>query len=48
MTHVHSITLEALAHMDAIRLYIDHRKPAAANRIIARIFAETDRLGEIP
>jgi toxin ParE1/3/4 len=41
-------TLEALAHIDAIRLYIARRSPAAATRITSRIFAETDRLGEFP
>ena len=40
--------LEALAHIDAIRLYIDRRRPTAAARVVARIFAEIDRLGEFP
>jgi plasmid stabilization system protein ParE len=41
-------TLEALAHIASIRLYIEDRSPAAATRIVARIFAETNRLGEFP
>jgi toxin ParE1/3/4 len=41
-------TLEALADIEAIRLYISGRSPAAAARIIARIFPEADRLGDFP
>jgi toxin ParE1/3/4 len=41
-------TLEALTHIDGIHFYIAGRSPAAAARIVARIFAETDRLAEFP
>jgi plasmid stabilization system protein ParE len=41
-------TLEALSHIDGIHFYIASRSPAAGRRIVARIFAETDRLGEFP
>jgi plasmid stabilization system protein ParE len=40
-------TLEALAHLDAIHSYIEPRNPVAAQRVIARIRAAADRLGEI-
>jgi toxin ParE1/3/4 len=41
-------TLEALAHISEIYAYIAVRSPAAASRILGRIFAEADRLGEFP
>jgi toxin ParE1/3/4 len=41
-------TLEALTHIDGIHFYIEGRSPVAAKRIVASIFAETDRLGEFP
>ena len=41
-------TLEALAHLDAIHSYIEPRNPNAAQRVIARIRAAADRLGEFP
>jgi len=41
-------TLDALTHIAGIRLYIGGRSPVAAAHIVARIFAEADRLGEFP
>jgi toxin ParE1/3/4 len=41
-------TLEALTHIDGIHFYIQRRSPVAARRIVARIFAETDRLSQFP
>jgi len=41
-------TLEALTHIDSIRLYINRRSPAAAIRIVACILAKTERLAEFP
>lgn len=41
-------TLEALTHIDAIGFYLAHRSPAAAAHIVARIFADCDRLAEFP
>jgi toxin ParE1/3/4 len=41
-------TLEALEHIDAIGAYIEARNPEAARRVIARIRAAADRLGEFP
>jgi len=41
-------TLEALTHIDGIHFYIAGRSSAAAGRIVARIFAETTRLGQFP
>jgi plasmid stabilization system protein ParE len=41
-------TLEALAHLDVIHSYIEPRNPAAARRVITRIRAAVDRLGEFP
>jgi len=41
-------TLEALMHIDGIQFYIERRSPRAAAHIVARIFAEVDRLGEFP
>ena len=41
-------TLEALMHIAGIRFYIEQRSPRAATHIVARIFAEADRLGEFP
>lgn len=39
---------EAQAHLDAIFTYIAERSPAAARRVIRRIRAAVDRLGEFP
>jgi toxin ParE1/3/4 len=41
-------TLEALEHMDAIYVYIEQRNPVAATRVITRIRAAAERLGEFP
>jgi plasmid stabilization system protein ParE len=41
-------TLEALTHIDGMHFYIAGRSPAAAARIVARIFSETNRLAEFP
>jgi len=41
-------TLEALTHIAGIRFYIEQRSPRAASHIVARIFAEGDRLGVFP
>jgi toxin ParE1/3/4 len=41
-------TLEALMHIAGIQFYIEQRSPRAAAHVVARIFAETDRLGEFP
>ena len=41
-------TLEALTHIAGIRFYIEQRSPQAAIHIADRIFAEADRLGELP
>jgi toxin ParE1/3/4 len=41
-------TLEALTHLDAIHSYIEPRNPLAAQRVIARIRAAAERLGEFP
>jgi toxin ParE1/3/4 len=41
-------TLEALEHMDVIFAYIEPRNPIAAGRVIARIRAAAERLGEFP
>ena len=41
-------TLEALAHIAQIRIYLSTRSAIAAVRIAERIFAEADRLGEFP
>jgi len=41
-------TLEALMHIAGIRFYVEGRSARAADHIVARIFAEADRLGEFP
>jgi toxin ParE1/3/4 len=41
-------TFEALTHLDAIHSYIEPRNPVAAQRVIARIRAAAERLGEFP
>jgi toxin ParE1/3/4 len=41
-------TLEALTHIAGIHFYIDARSPQAATRIVARIFAEAERIGDFP
>jgi toxin ParE1/3/4 len=41
-------TLEALNHIAGIHFYIETRNPQAAARIVARIFAEAERIGEFP
>ena len=39
-------TLEALAHIDGIRIYIEGHSPQAASHVVDRICAEAYRLGE--
>jgi toxin ParE1/3/4 len=41
-------SLEALSHIAGIHFYIETRSRQAAQRIVARIFAEADRLGDFP
>ena len=41
-------TLEATGHMDVIHAYIEARNPQAARRVIERIRAAAERLGEFP
>lgn len=41
-------TPEALAHVAAVRSYLEVRSEPAAGRVVARIFVETDRLGSLP
>jgi len=41
-------TIDALLHIAAIHAYIDERNPAAAVRVLTRIRAAIDRLGEHP
>jgi toxin ParE1/3/4 len=41
-------TLEALSHIAAIHWYIEARSAPAAARVLHRIFAEAERLGEFP
>jgi toxin ParE1/3/4 len=41
-------TLEALDHLDAISDYIGARNPIAARRVLGRIRAAAERLGEFP
>jgi toxin ParE1/3/4 len=41
-------TVEALAHIEAIRDYIHERNPPAARRVAMRIRAAADRLAEFP
>jgi plasmid stabilization system protein ParE len=41
-------TLEALTHIAGIRFYIESRSPRAAARVVERIFADADRLGDFP
>ena len=41
-------TLDALAHLDTIHSYIEAHNPVAAQRVIARIRAAAERLGEFP
>ena len=38
----------ALAHIAAIRSYIEARSPIAAAHIVARILADADRLADFP
>jgi plasmid stabilization system protein ParE len=39
-------TVDALLHIAAIHAYINERNPMAATRVIARIHAAAERLGE--
>jgi toxin ParE1/3/4 len=39
-------TLEALTHISVIHFYIEARSPQAATRIVERIFAEAERIGD--
>ena len=41
-------TLEALTHIAGIHFYIETRSRQAATRIVARIFAEAERIGDFP
>jgi toxin ParE1/3/4 len=41
-------TLEAIGHIDGIHRYIDARNPDAARRVIERIRAAAEQLGEFP
>ena len=41
-------TLEAIGHIGAIYAYIEARNPEAARRVIARIRATAEQLGEFP
>jgi plasmid stabilization system protein ParE len=41
-------TLEALTHIAEVRYYLAARSPRGADRIVERIFAEADRLGDFP
>jgi toxin ParE1/3/4 len=41
-------TLEALAHIADIRSYIEPKSPKATAHVVARIFAEADRLVALP
>jgi toxin ParE1/3/4 len=41
-------TIDALLHLAAIHAYIDERNPLAAARVVGRIRAAAERLGESP
>ena len=41
-------TIDALLHIGAIHSYINERNPMAASRVIARVRAAAERLGEHP
>jgi plasmid stabilization system protein ParE len=41
-------TVDALLHIAAIHAYINERNPMAATRVMARIRAAAERLGESP
>jgi plasmid stabilization system protein ParE len=41
-------TIDALLHIAALHTYIDERNPVAATRVVARIRAAAERLGEFP
>ena len=41
-------TLEALLHISAIHAFIDHRNPAAATRVVARLRQAADDLDNFP
>jgi toxin ParE1/3/4 len=41
-------TLEALTHIAGIHFYLETRNRQAATRIVARVFAEAERIGEFP
>jgi toxin ParE1/3/4 len=41
-------TLEALNHIAGIHFYIESRNAIAATRVVARIFAEAERISKFP
>jgi plasmid stabilization system protein ParE len=41
-------TIDALLHLGAIHSYIHERNPVAATRVIARVRAAAEQLGEHP
>lgn len=41
-------SIDALLHIAEIHAYINERHPVAATRVVARIRAAADRLGEMP
>jgi toxin ParE1/3/4 len=41
-------TIDALLHIGSIHAYINERNPVAANRVIKRIRAAAERLGQSP
>jgi plasmid stabilization system protein ParE len=41
-------TIDALLHIAGIHAYINERNPVAATRVVARVRAAADRLGENP
>jgi toxin ParE1/3/4 len=41
-------TIDALLHLAAIHSYINERNPVAASRVLARIRAAAEQLGESP
>jgi plasmid stabilization system protein ParE len=41
-------TIEALLHIAEIHAYINERNPIAATRVVSRIRAATDQLGDSP
>ena len=41
-------TIDALLHIAAIHTYINERNPVAAKRVVGRIRAAAERLGQLP